>query len=224
MGIELLIFDFDGVLVDSEYITGQVTCKHLEKYGVKTDLETTLRKYVGMHDSVRREHLSQDIGESRVDKFIEETKAKSLQVYKDRLKPIKNTKLMLDQLDIPYCIASNSRMSSLKQKLEITGLDAYFSTSQLFVGSMVKKPKPAPDIYLLAADEHNTPTENCLVIEDSVHGINSAIGANMQVYGFYGASHCYENYESSLLKAGASLVFNDLLKFPRLIHQINQQP
>lgn len=220
MGVELLIFDFDGVLVDSEYITGQVTCNHLKKYGVKTDLNTTLRKYVGMHDSVRRKYLSLDIGESRVDKFIEETKAISLQVYKDRLKPIDNTTLMLNQLDIPYCIASNSRMSSLKQKLEITGLDAYFSTNQLFVGSMVKNPKPAPDIYLLAAEKHNTPADNCLVIEDSVHGINSAIGANMRVFGFYGASHCYENYELSLINAGAELVFNDLLKCPILMRQI----
>lgn len=213
----MIVFDFDGVLVDSEFIRGQVTCKHLLKYGVKTDLDTTLKRYVGMYDSERRLNLAKDIGEAEVDAFIVETKQLSLKAYGQKLAPLKNVIEMLDQLTLPFCIASNSQFSSLKAKLKITQLERFFDDDKLFVGSMVNKPKPAPDLYILAAKTFGVTPSDCLVVEDSVHGINAAVAANMNVVGFVGASHCYKNYDKTLLNAGAKMIFSDMAELKNLI-------
>lgn len=221
MSIKLVIFDFDGVLVDSEFITGQITCEHLSEYGHETDLETVLKKYVGMHDNIRRKHLAEILGEHRVDRFMAETKDLSLLMYEKKLSPLKNVEYALENLRLPICIASNSRLSSLKQKLSITKLNRFFHEKKLFVGGMVENPKPAPDIYLLAAEMHNVEPHECLVIEDSVHGINAAVSANMRVIGYYGASHCYEGYHLSLKNAGACALFNDMVELPKIIKDLS---
>lgn len=223
MAIKLVIFDFDGVLVDSEYINAQVTTRHLEKYGVRTTLSKTLKRFVGMHDETRRKHLAQDIGVENVDNFIKETKEFSLLAYQKLLLPLKNVEDTLKQLHLPFCIASNSQMTSLTQKLAITNLKRFFKKNTLYVGSMVEHPKPAPDIYIHAALKQKVSPHECLVIEDSVHGIHAATSAGMHVIGYYGASHCYDGYENSLLKAGAKTIFNDMSYLPQIITRYNAE-
>ncbi|MBL1241569.1 MAG: HAD family phosphatase [OCS116 cluster bacterium] len=220
MTIKLIIFDFDGVLVDSEYIAGQVTTQELHLHGVQTDLDTTLRRFVGMHDTVMRAHLAEDVGEAHVDEFLKVIKEKSRLAYYDRLTPLPGAVDMLASLELPLCIGSNSRFSSLKDKLEITKLNRFFSEDRLYVGSMVPKPKPAPDLYLHAAQQHDVSPAECLVIEDSAHGIKAAVDAKMSVIGFYGASHCYDGYEQKLKQAGADILFDQLSEIPGIIKQI----
>lgn len=220
MTIKLIIFDFDGVLVDSEYISGQVTTEELHKYGVKTDLDTTLRRFVGMHDTTMRSHLAEDVGETRLEEFLSVIKEKTRLAYYDKLAPLPGAVDMLASLDLPLCIGSNSRFSSLKEKLEITKLNRFFSEDRLYVGSMVPKPKPAPDLYIHAAKQHNVMPAECLVIEDSAHGIKAAVDAKMPVIGFYGASHCYDGYEHKLKQAGADILFKQLSEIPDIIKQI----
>ncbi|MBL1421904.1 MAG: HAD-IA family hydrolase [Alphaproteobacteria bacterium] len=220
MTIKLIIFDFDGVLVDSEYIAGQVTTEALRKYGVKTDLDTTLRRFVGMHDTVMRGHLAEDVGEAHVDEFLNLVKENTHLAYRDQLVPLPGAVEMLAELDLPLCIGSNSRLAGLKSKLEITKLNRFFSEDRLYVGSMVPKPKPAPDLYLHVAEQHNVLPAECIVIEDSAHGINAAVDAKMPVIGFYGASHCYDGYEQKLKKAGADILFNQLREIPNIIKQM----
>ncbi|PCI85200.1 MAG: hypothetical protein COB24_13740 [Hyphomicrobiales bacterium] len=82
---------------------------------------------------------------------------------------------------------------------------------------MVAKPKPAPDLYLYAAEMHRVNADECLVIEDSVHGIRAAVTANMPVIGYYGASHCLNGYEVNLEKAGAKILFNDMRELSTII-------
>lgn len=217
MSIKLIIFDFDGVLVDSEFIAGQVTNEQLLKYGVKSDLDTTLRRFVGKHDTDMRIDLAVDVGEENVDNFMTEIKQLSLEAYHQRLAPMPNSEAMLGALNMPICIGSNSRLSSLKNKLEITKLNRFFSEDRLYVGSMVPKPKPAPDLYLHAAAQHNVLPSECLVIEDSAHGVSAAVSAQMPVIGYYGASHCYTGYEQKLEQAGAQILFNDLSEIPNLL-------
>ena len=221
--IKLVIFDFDGVLVDSEYISAQVTTHHLEKYGIKTTLEQTLKRFVGMHDETRRKHLAEDIGSENVGNFIKETKEFSLMAYQKLLLPLTNVEDILSNLTLPFCIASNSQKKSLTQKLAITNLKRFFKNSSLYVGSMVKNPKPAPDIYLYASEKQNVSPAECLVVEDSVHGIKAAVSAGMNVIGYYGASHCYKGYEDLLLKAGAKTVFNDIAYLPHIITRFNEE-
>ncbi|MCJ8323159.1 MAG: HAD-IA family hydrolase [Rhizobiales bacterium] len=217
MTIKLIIFDFDGVLVDSEYIAGQVTTAHLLKYGVEADLDTTLKRFVGMHDTDMRKHLAPNVGADNVDRFLSEIKQLSLEAYHQRLAPMANAIAMLESLTMPICIGSNSRFSSLITKLKITKLDKFFAEDKLYVGSMVAKPKPAPDLYLHAAAQHNVAADECLVIEDSAHGVKAAVDAKMPVIGYHGASHCYAGYEQKLLDAGAQMLFDDLADIPNII-------
>lgn len=217
MTIKLMIFDFDGVLVDSEYIACQMTFKLLTEYGIKTSLDAVLHRFVGMHDTKMRALLATDVGDENVDEFLKKAQQMSYEAYVKQLVPMAGSIEMLKQIKLPKCIASNSRHKSLISKLAITKLDQYFASDRLYVGSMVAHPKPAPDLYLYAAKLHNVAPSECLVIEDSVLGINAAVAAKMPVIGYYGASHCYPGYEQKLLDAGANIVFKNLIDLPNII-------
>lgn len=214
--IELIIWDFDGVLVDSEYIAGQVRTELLCEYGVETDLDTVLRRFVGVHGDVMTKHLTKDIGPERIEAFNIELKIRNKAAFIAGLKTLPYAVETVAKLRQPICIGSNSSLASLLYKLEMTGLAQYFPENKLYVGAMFDNPKPAPDIYLHAAKIHGVLPENCLVIEDSVPGTQAAIAAGMQVIGYYGASHCYDDYEAKLTDAGAILTFNDM----RQLHEI----
>lgn len=208
--IKLIIFDFDGVLVDSEYIAAQVTTRLLSEYGVKTNLQTTLQKFVGQHVDTIARYLEQDIGKHNVEDFKMKSKVENRKAFIDKLTPLPFVVDTLSKIEIPMCVGSNSAYDSLIAKLEISKLDKFFSPEALFVSSMVKKPKPAPDIFLHAAKYYGVVPSECLVIEDSVHGIQAALEANMQVIGYFGASHCGHEYRQLLINAGAFLTFNDM--------------
>jgi beta-phosphoglucomutase-like phosphatase (HAD superfamily) len=93
----------------------------------------------------------------------------------------------------------------------------------IFSSSQVLNGKPAPDLFLFAAEQMNVPPENCLVIEDSVAGIAGAIAAGMPVFGFHGGSHCQEGYGGKLQDAGAAMIFDDMRQLPDLIARIGRK-
>lgn len=214
--IELIIWDFDGVLVDSEYIAGQVRTEMLIEHGVDADLDTVLKRFVGVHRDVLRQHLINDIGAERIEAFTADLKIRNRSAFEERLQPLPHALEVVAALTQPLCIGSNSSLASLLYKLEMTGLDKFFPEEKLYVGDMFDNPKPAPDIYLHAAKVHSVKPENCLVIEDSVAGTNAAVAAGMPVIGYYGASHCYAGYEAKLIEAGSLVTFNDM----RELHDI----
>ncbi|MBL1420864.1 MAG: HAD family phosphatase [Alphaproteobacteria bacterium] len=217
LAIKLIIFDFDGVLVDSEFIAGQVMTKQLNELGIDINLARILQLFVGLDDIAKRLLLTDYIGASEVEGFILETKRLSRMAYMKQLKPLPFVESMLENLPIAKCIASNSHPDSLKIKIKASKLDRFFSEDKLYFGAMVAKPKPAPDLYLHAADMHKVDADECLVIEDSVHGVRAAVAANMPVIGYYGASHCFNGYEVNLEKAGANTSFNDMRELLTII-------
>lgn len=218
--IELIIWDFDGVLVDSEYIAGQVRTEMLLEHGVDTNLDTVLKRFVGVHGDVMRQHLINDIGAHRIEAFTADLRLRSRVAFEARLKLLPHAKQVVAALQQPLCIGSNSSLASLLYKLEMTGLDRYFPEEKLYVGAMFDNPKPAPDIYLHAAKVHGVEPKNCLVIEDSVPGTQAAIAAGMPVVGYYGASHCYDGYENKLTEAGSLLTFNDMRELHTIIEKL----
>ncbi|PCI85199.1 MAG: hypothetical protein COB24_13735 [Hyphomicrobiales bacterium] len=126
LAIKLIIFDFDGVLVDSEFIAGQVMTKQLNELGIKTNLATILQLFVGLDDIAKRLLLVDIIGTSEVEVFILETKRLSRMAYMKRLKPLPFVESMLENLSIAKCIASNSHPDSLKVKVKASKLDRFF--------------------------------------------------------------------------------------------------
>lgn len=220
MPIKLIIFDFDGVLVDSEFIAGQVMTKQLNDIGIKTNLATVLQLFVGLDDIAKRHLLADFIGSDEVKNFVLETKRLSRLAYMKQLEPLPNVVSTLEKLSIAKCIASNSHPDSLYVKIKASKLDRFFPKDKLYFGAMVAKPKPAPDLYLYAAEMHKVKADECLVIEDSVHGIHAAVAADMPVIGYYGASHCFKGYENSLENAGAKLVFNDMRELMSIVNKM----
>ena len=117
----------------------------------------------------------------------------------------------LDSLTLPVCVASSSNLAQIRQKLGITGLLERFG-EHLFSAAMVARGKPAPDLFLYAAQYLMTAPDRCLVIEDSPAGIDAALAAGMTAIGFSGGSHCGPEHGARLQKHGAALVMDDMLE------------
>lgn len=214
--IKLIIWDFDGVMVDSEYIAGQATVKLLAEFGMTMSLDDILRKFVGMHGDQMVQFLGQAIGQENIDKYKAESRIRNKAAFTEHLTTLPYVDQVMAQLKLPMCIGSNSSLTSLLYKLKITNMAQYFPEDKLFVGAMFDHPKPAPDMYLHAAKTHGLAPNECLVIEDSVAGTTAAVAAGMPVIGYYGASHCYAGYENKLTDAGSLTTFNDM----RELHDI----
>ncbi|MGZ3723197.1 MAG: HAD family hydrolase [Bdellovibrionales bacterium] len=207
MGLnKFLILDFDGVLADSEIIGSEVEAEIKNKLGIAITLQEQISKFTGLakNDPVMLEELSRlpanywEIVDTRVG-----------EVYRERLKPIKGTVEFLENLKMPRSIASNSEPDWLELKLEITGLKKFFGEFA-FHRQLVKQGKPSPDLFLYAlAKMGGTPSE-CLVVEDSVHGVRAGKAAGMTVCGFLGGAHVLPGYEERLRLAGADFFVSDL--------------
>jgi HAD superfamily hydrolase (TIGR01509 family) len=131
--------------------------------------------------------------------------------FRQSLAPIEGVTEALDSLTLPICVASSSSVAQIRQKLGITGLLERFG-EHLFSAAMVARGKPAPDLFLYAAQRLATVPDRCLVIEDSPAGIDAALAAGMTAIGFSGGSHCGPEHGGRLQKHGAALVMDDMLE------------
>ena len=214
----LLIFDCDGVLVDSEIIASQVNLDVLKELGVDMTLEDMSEKYAGLAGKEIFARIAEELErplpedlEDRTDQMMDERMIQSLQV-------VTGVEAMLDQLDregLSRCICSNSRTERLKRNLEQTNLlhrfDPHIYSSRL-VGT--KEPKPDPNVFLHALSEFEAEPATTLVVEDSAHGVMGAVAAGLRVVGFTGASHTYPGHAEQLMDAGAITTVNRLSDLP----------
>jgi HAD superfamily hydrolase (TIGR01509 family) len=136
-----------------------------------------------------------------------------------KLVVIKGIKEVLEQLETPICVASGSTPERLKHTLEITDLYKFFNSENIFSSIYVKNGKPAPDIFLHAAQKMGVAPKDCIVIEDSFNGVKAGKAANMTVLGFFGGSHCYEGYEKRLKESGADKTFNSMSQLIKMIKE-----
>ncbi|MCJ8323369.1 MAG: HAD family phosphatase [Rhizobiales bacterium] len=215
--IKLIIFDFDGVLVDTEFPIAKIRTELLSQYGMEISLDQCLKFFTGLHNDTANKIIADEIGQDKLAAFIDEFNKRVEVCFQQNVAQIAYVDDMLAKITLPISIASNSDYDSLQLKLKVSKLDKYFPPESIFVASMVSEPKPAPDVYLLAAETYKVAPEACLVIEDSGVGITAALSANMQVIGFFGASHCYEGYEDKLSVAGAELLFDDMREVEKLL-------
>lgn len=208
--IELIIFDCDGVLIDSEYLSSLIIAELLSKAGYSITPQEVSEKYAGLiiMDILKRLEKQTDIYFS-LDIVVELHKQFSARMSTE-LRLIHGVKEAIAELELPYCICSNASTENLVNMLELFGLTQLFK-NRLFsaqdVGS--KKLKPDPNVFLFAAKKFNIKPEHCLVIEDSTHGIAAAKSANMRAVGFTGGSHTYTGHGNALADAGAETVYAD---------------
>ncbi|WP_019219754.1 HAD family hydrolase [Bartonella florencae] len=207
--IDLIIFDCDGVLVDSEYLAAKIGSQLLKQTGYEISPEELSKRYAGL---VFRDILKQI--EKETEKPISAQLIKQMSdlfraQIKTELRAIDGIREAVEiiQTCYPYCICSNAKSIDIKEMLTAVDLynlfhDKIFSAPE--VGT--KKAKPAPDVFLFAAQQLHAKPANTIVIEDSLHGVHAATAAGMRVIGFTGGSHSYLGHSHVLAEAGAETV------------------
>jgi HAD superfamily hydrolase (TIGR01509 family) len=215
----LIIFDCDGVLVDSEVISCRAHADTLTHHGYPITADQVLKRFLGVSDREARLIIENEIGRSLPDDFEAQVKVATLKFYAGDLRAIANVGAAIAAIELPKCVASSGTPEKIRHGLTCAGL--YDSLSpHIFSASQVERGKPAPDLFLFAAEQMKAPPERCIVIEDSVPGVTGARAAGMIVLGFHGGSHCAPGHAEMLRAAGAAVTFDDMRQLPGLIERI----
>ena len=188
MDTGLVIFDCDGVLVDSEVLAVRTLIEDLRRVGVDVDEAFVHDRFLGRSFPVVQQVVERQFGVVLPPAFEAETRARLVEVFGRDLRPMPGAAETVRQLGVPCCLATSSAPERLARSLEITGLAPLFA-GRCFTAAEVARGKPEPDLFLLAADRMGVRPEHCLVIEDTEAGLIAARRAGMQVWRFTGGSH-----------------------------------
>jgi len=204
---DLVIFDCDGVLVDSEIVAARIEAELLTSAGFEISAEELSETYAGLTFKdimMRVEEKSQIPFQASL---IDRAEAMVDRKLRSDVRAIDGVREAVAAVTAPRAVCSNSRTERVEFMLEKVGLLPFFA-GRIFSGLDIpsKKPKPAPDVFLYAAEKLGANPKNTFVIEDSVHGIAGARAAGMRVIGFTGASHSYPGHADVLTEAGAETV------------------
>jgi HAD superfamily hydrolase (TIGR01509 family) len=213
--IDLIIFDCDGVLVDSELVANQVFARYLTEQGYSHSAEECNARYMGMSDAHVLK-LIQANGHRLPETFVTDINKLIDDELSQNLESIPGVKAMLDSIQLPYCVASSGTPKKIRSSLTRTGLIDYFD-DRLFSFEQVKNGKPAPDLFLFAANQMDVDPDRTLVVEDSKAGVMAAVAAGMTVVGFVGGSHILEGHAENLLDLGAHHILTDMGKLDGLL-------
>ncbi|MDO9414980.1 HAD family hydrolase [Pararhizobium sp.] len=218
---QLVIFDCDGVLVDSEPISLGVLVKILGRAGVSMDVEEAYERFLGKSLKTISDILHVDYGLAVDDVFLEDMRGELYDRFRAELQPIAGISDILDLLPMPRCVASSSQLERIRLSLSLTGLIDRLEPN-IFSASMVSRGKPAPDLFLHAAQMMQTPAENCVVIEDSPAGVAAAKAAGMRVFAFAGASHARNpRHIERLSELKPDLLFDDMRELIQFVAKEN---
>lgn len=218
----LLIFDFDGVIADSEIISLSTLQSALRSYGNDLPLEEVRRRFLGKAMKQIKKAMQAQDSDTSWDGFDAHWNAILFDRFRNELRPLPGLVALLDRIEahgLPYCIASSGGLERIGVALEAIGLGARFS--HVFSAEQVRHGKPAPDLFLHAAKTIGVPPDRCLVLEDSPYGIKAATSAGMHALGFVGGAHLEDiqaEHRNLLLDQGARDVVEHLsdLTFDRM--------
>lgn len=209
---DLVIFDCDGVLVDSEELSCRCLSNALGRAGVAISAEEVAERFLGRSTAAVIDHCAA-LGKTLPENFLTELAQQVRETFTAQLAPIPGVADVLAHLRLPHCVASSSDLDRVKFSLQLTGLAGYFGP-HLYTSQMVRHGKPAPDLFLHAAAQMGYQPHRALVIEDSVSGVQAAKAAGMKVWGFTGGAHYRLRDGSALLRdAGADRIFAAMTEF-----------
>ncbi|MHB9852711.1 HAD family hydrolase [Streptomyces krungchingensis] len=206
MRYDLVIFDNDGVLVDSERISNTILAAHLTELGHPTSYEDSIRDYMG--SAMHRIHdlVYERSGRRLPDGFDDVFHARVFAAFERELEPVPGAVQVVEKLaadGVPYCVASSGSHERIRVGHRKTGLDQWFGEERVFSSQDVGRGKPAPDLFLHAAERMGVPPQRCVVVEDSPLGVQAAHAAGMDVYGFTAMTPAAK-------LAGATQLFSDM--------------
>ncbi|MEU0166977.1 HAD family hydrolase [Streptomyces iakyrus] len=187
MRYDLVIFDNDGVLVDSEPISNRLLAAYLTELGHPTSYEESIRDYMGSAMHRIHELVLQRTGQRLPESFDDVFHARVFAAFEQELVAVAGASGVLEKLaadGVPYCVASSGSHERIRVGHRTTGLDQWFDEERIFSSQDVGRGKPAPDLFLYAAERMGASPERCVVVEDSPLGVQAAVAAGMDVYGF----------------------------------------
>ncbi len=210
MKYKLIIFDCDGVLVDSEPVSNKLFADMVNGLGLNLSNEESAQLFTGRSDDDCIKIIEERLKQKVRNDFIDDFNNRLILELEKSLNMVKNIDKVLSFLsDTAICVASNAPAMKVKHSLKITGLDIYFNNN-IFTVENVNRGKPYPDIYLYAAKQMGFEPEECAVVEDSVFGVRAGVAAGMDVYGYT------ERIDKEILKKECAVIFNSMLDLPIL--------
>ena len=213
---DLIIFDNDGVLVDSEILSAAIEAEVLTSLGRPTTTDEAMRLFLGMTHGDMERYIRDVMGITLPPDHLASNHRLLAEAYKTRLHAIPGVAELMDRLTIPFCVASNSPPAKLGLGLTVTNLFERLYPN-IFCAKLVARGKPAPDLFLYAAERMGADPSRTVVIEDSVAGVTGARAAGITVIGFIGGSHHSPASADVLRAAGAAHIAETMDDVGRLI-------
>jgi HAD superfamily hydrolase (TIGR01509 family) len=208
---ELVIFDCDGVLVDSELISNRLFAALLRELGLSLTLEYMFEHFVGREMQHCWAEVGRMLGREVPQEVRDDFRRRQTQALQAEVQAVRGVEAVLDSLRVPYCVASSGSHAKMATTLGATGLLPRFG-ERIFSATQVANGKPAPDIFLYAARCCGVEPRACAVIEDSAAGVAAGVAAGMTVFGY-----CAFTPASRLRAAGAHYTFDEMAKLPALL-------
>jgi HAD superfamily hydrolase (TIGR01509 family) len=215
-----IIFDFDGVIADSEVLSNTTLAEIITELGVPTTLDDAYRDYMGkrFHEVIAA--IEQALGRSLPDGFADDYQRRTLARFRSELRAIEGVRDFIARFSaLPRCIASSSSPDRLALCLEVLGMEALFE-GRVFSASLVARGKPHPDIFLHAAAAIGVPPDQCIVIEDSAGGVIAARAAGATVIGLLAAGHIRDGHAAVLTGAGAHYVVDSFMDAETIVDNL----
>jgi len=216
--LDLIIFDCDGVLVDSEVISCRVHAEVLTRHGYPITAEQVFARFLGRSALAANREVEAELGRALPDDFDAQLKAALFDEFTVSLQAVPHVAEALAAIATPVCVASSGTPDKIRTSLTHTGLLPRLAP-HIFSATQVAHGKPAPDLFLFAAAQMGAAPGRCLVVEDSVPGVTAARAAGMTAFGFAGGSHCRAGHTEALIAAGARAGFDDMRQLPEMIRK-----
>jgi HAD superfamily hydrolase (TIGR01509 family) len=211
---ELVIFDCDGVLVDSELLACRISAECLTEAEFVISADDVMERYVGVSLKAMLADIEDRYRRTLPPEFADVLRQRMAAAFAAELRPIDGVQTVLAGLTCRRCVASGNAV--LRHTLTVAGLLHYFDP-HVFSATQVARGKPAPDLFLFAAASMQVAPERCVVIEDSQPGVLAAVAAGMRAIGFTGGGHCRPGHAERLRAAGAVAVTSDMARLPALL-------
>lgn len=213
---DLVIFDCDGVLINSEELASEICIEAVKEVGLNLTMHEYADRYAGNPVAEIWRMVERDAGRSLPDGFQGRVDEMVFRRFSTELATITGVVEVLEALKNPRCVASSTQLPRLRENLGKVGLLDHFDP-HVFSGSQVKRGKPAPDVFLYAASQMGADPAHCLVIEDSLTGVTAARRAGMNVVGFCGGGHASPGLQKRLHEAGAVKVVGSMAEIGELL-------
>lgn len=207
----LVIFDCDGVLVDSEMITNRVFAQMLNEVGIAMSLEEMFERFVGRSMPQCLAIVTELLGRPVPDEFVQQFRKRAAAALQSELKAVPDIGTVLAAMCVPFCVASSGTHEKMQTTLGITGLLPQFR-GKMYSVTEVARSKPFPDVFLYAASQQGVVPSACAVIEDTPTGVTAGVAAGMTVFGY-----CALTPRHRLIEAGAHHTFERMRDLPGLL-------